>query len=114
ERACQHLLEVDVSLDRARQTVHREEREADERIVTHARREDARERAEAPPRRLELRDAARGVDAGVDDPDRAPDDRVGPGLLPLEVFEGADMVRAERGAPAEDENAFLPLGHARS
>src|SRR6185369_792456 len=105
------LGEVDVLLDRAAEAAHREEGAPEDRIVDERGREDPRQRAELAPCLLQLRDAARGVAAGVDDPDRAADDHVRLDALLVEVLQGADVVGAERRAAAEDEDAFLPAGH---
>ena len=64
------------------------------------------------PGLLELRHAAGDVAAGVDDADRAADDRVGLDALLVEVLERADVVRAERRAAAEDEDPLLLARHA--
>ena len=80
--------------------------------MPQARGEDAGQGAEAPPGALELRHAARAVDAGVDHADRAADDRVGLDALLFQVPERADVVRPEGGAPTQDEDPLLALGHA--
>ena len=105
ERARLDLREVHVLLDRRRQAIHREEREAEERVLPEARGDDARERAESAPGAPELLDAAGRIRARVDDADRAGDDDVGGDALLLEVAECADVMCPERRPAAEDEDA---------
>src|SRR5437762_29763 len=105
ERARVDLREVHVLLDRRRQAIHREEREAEDRVLPEARGDDARERAESAPGARELLDAAGRIRTRVDDADRAGDDDVGGDALLLEVAERADVVRPERRPAAEDEDA---------
>src|SRR5439155_8958739 len=111
ERTPVEFLEVDVRLDPADQAIHREERHAEERVGPQAGREDARQRAELLPRRLEPRHPARAVAAGVDTADRSADDGIGHDAALLEALERAHVVRAEGRTLAQDEDPLLPLGH---
>jgi hypothetical protein len=102
------LLVVQKSVDVGRELRLGGDGKPRERVVAQGEGNELADGLELGPAALHGLQAARGVEARVDDADAAPDDGVGSDPLLIEEPHGAHVMGAEGGPPSEDENALAP------